>query len=75
MVLLAAAVSLRMFRMGGVQKMVLGGIGGGFLLFVLAKVTGDLSQAGLLAPVAASALPALVGGLAGLITLLYQEDG
>jgi lipopolysaccharide export system permease protein len=75
MVLLAAAVSLRFFRFGGVQKMVLGGITGGFFLFVLAKITGDLSNAGLMPPLAAAALPALLGGVTGLVTLLYQEDG
>jgi lipopolysaccharide export system permease protein len=75
MVLLAAAVSLRFFRFGGVQKMVLGGIIGGFFLFVLAKITGDLSKAGLMPPLAAAASPALFGGITGLVTLLYQEDG
>jgi lipopolysaccharide export system permease protein len=75
MVLLAAAVSLRFFRFGGVQKMVLSGIGGGFLLYVLAKITGDLSKAGLMPAAAAASLPAFVGGLTGVITLLYQEDG
>jgi lipopolysaccharide export system permease protein len=75
MVLLAAAVSLRFFRFGGVQKMVLGGITGGFFLFVLAKITGDLSKAGLMPPLAAATLPALFGGVTGLLTLLYQEDG
>ena len=75
MVLLAAAVSLRFFRFGGVQKIVLGGIAAGFLLYVLAKITGDLSKAGLMAPVAAAALPPAVGGVTGLIALLYQEDG
>jgi lipopolysaccharide export system permease protein len=61
MVLLAAAVSLRFFRFGGVQKMVLGGITGGFFLFVLAKITGDLSKAGLMPPLAALALPPCEG--------------
>jgi len=73
--MLAAAVSLRLFRFGGVQKMVLGGIVGGFLLYVMSKVTGDLSKAGLISAVAAAGLPPLAGGLTGLITLLYQEDG
>ena len=50
MVLLAASVSLRFFRIGGVQKMVLGGVAAGFLLYVLAKVTGDLSKAELMSP-------------------------
>ena len=70
-----ASVSLRFFRMGGVQKVVLGGIAAGFVLYVLAKITGDLSKAGLMSPMAAAGLPALVGGLTGLTTLLYQEDG
>jgi lipopolysaccharide export system permease protein len=75
MVLLAAAVSLRFFRFGGVQKIVLGGIGAGFLLFVTAKITGDLSKAGLMAPLTAAALPPAMGAVTGVIALLYQEDG
>ena len=75
MVFLAAAVSLRFFRFGGVQKMVLSGVAAGFLLYVLSKVTEDLSKAELMPSVAAAWLPVLVGGLAGFIALLYQEDG
>ena len=75
MVFLAAAVSLRFFRFGGVQKMVLSGVAAGFLLYVLSKVTEDLSKADLLHPVAAAWLPVFVGGLTGFIALLYQEDG
>jgi lipopolysaccharide export system permease protein len=75
MVLLAAAVSLRFFRFGGVQKIVLGGIGAGFLLYVMAKITGDLSKAGLLSAFSAAGLPPAVGAVTGLIALLYQEDG
>jgi lipopolysaccharide export system permease protein len=75
MVLLAAAVSLRFFRFGGVQKMILSGVAAGFLLYVLSKVTEDLSKAELMHPVAAAWLPVLVGGVTGFIALLYQEDG
>jgi lipopolysaccharide export system permease protein len=75
MVFLAAAVSLRFFRFGGVQKMVLSGVAAGFLLYVLQKVTEDLSKAELMQPIAAAWLPVLVGGLTGFIALLYQEDG
>lgn len=75
MVMLAAAVSLRFFRMGGVQKMVLSGVGSGFLLYVLSKVTEDLSKAELMHPIAAAWLPVCVGGLTGFLALLYQEDG
>ena len=75
MVLLAAAVSLRFFRFGGIQKMVLSGVAAGFLLYVLSKVTEDLSKAELMHPVAAAWLPVFVGGVTGFIALLYQEDG
>ncbi len=75
MVLLAAAVSLRNFRFGGVQKMVLGGVAAGFLVYVLSKVTEDLSKVGLLNAVTAAWFPVVVGGLTGLVVLLYQEDG
>jgi lipopolysaccharide export system permease protein len=75
MVMMAAAVSLRFFRFGGVQKMVLSGVGAGFLLYVLSKVTEDLSKAELMHPIAAAWLPVCVGGLTGFLALLYQEDG
>jgi lipopolysaccharide export system permease protein len=63
MVMLAASVSLRFFRMGG------------FLLYVLSKVTEDLSKAELMHPIAAAWLPVCVGGLTGFLALLYLEDG
>ncbi|MGA9089391.1 MAG: LPS export ABC transporter permease LptG [Bradyrhizobium sp.] len=75
MVMVAAAVSLRFFRFGGVQKMVLSGVGAGFLLYVLSKVTEDLSKAELMHPIASAWLPVCVGGLTGFLALLYQEDG
>ncbi|KIZ42762.1 MULTISPECIES: LPS export ABC transporter permease LptG [Rhodopseudomonas] len=75
MVMLAASVSLRFFRFGGVQKMVLSGVAAGFLLYILSKVTEDLSKAELMNPLAAAWLPVSVGGLAGFLALLYQEDG
>lgn len=75
MVFLAAAVSLRFFRFGGVQKMILSGVASGFLLYVLSKVTEDMTKAELMHPAAAAWLPVLAGGLTGFIALLYQEDG
>ena len=73
MVLLAASVSLRFFRFGGVQKMILSGISAGFLLFVLSKITEDMSKSELLSPVAAAWV--VIGSLTGFVALLYQEDG
>jgi lipopolysaccharide export system permease protein len=75
MILLAASVSLRAFRFGGVPQRILMGFGAGFSLFVLSKVTGDLSKADLLWPVLAAWLPVAAGGLSGLLVLLHEEDG
>lgn len=74
-VLLAASVSLRFFRFGGVPHMVLGGVAAGFLLYVLSKVTEDLSKAQLMHSVTAAWLPVAAGALTGIVTLLFQEDG
>ena len=74
-VLLGAAVSLRFFRFGGVQKMVLSGVLAGFLLYVLSKVTDDMTKAGLMHPVAAAWLGVVIAGVVGVTALLYQEDG
>jgi lipopolysaccharide export system permease protein len=75
MVLLASAVSLRFFRFGGVQKMVMSGVLAGFLLYVLSKVTEDLSKAELMSATAAAWLPVAVGMCTGFVVLLFQEDG
>jgi lipopolysaccharide export system permease protein len=75
MVLVAAAVSLRFFRFGGITSMVLTGIAAGFALYVMSKVFDDMSKAELLPPLAAAWLPVLAGGLTGFVALLYQEDG
>ena len=55
--------------------MVLSGIAAGFLLYVLSKVTEDLSKAELMHPITAAWLPVAVGSLVGLLALLHQEDG
>jgi lipopolysaccharide export system permease protein len=75
MVLLASSVSLRAFRFGGVPQRILMGVGAGFSLYVLSKVTGDLSKADLLWPTLAAWLPVAAGGLTVLLVLLNEEDG
>jgi lipopolysaccharide export system permease protein len=75
MILLAASVSLRAFRFGGVPQRILMGVTAGFSLYVLSKVTGDLSKADLLYPTLAAWLPVAAGGLSGLLVLLHEEDG
>ena len=46
MVLLASCFSLRLFRMGGIQKMISGSVGAGFVLYVATKIVGDLGGVG-----------------------------
>ena len=75
MVLIAATVSLRFARFGGIGWMILGGIGAGFVLYVVTKIAKDLGNAGLVDPSAAAWSPAVVGMLIGFTVLLNQEDG
>lgn len=75
MVIVAATVSLRFFRFGGVGKLVLGGVAAGFALYVIRQVMEGLGASGLVAAPVAAWFPAVVGSLLGTLTLLYQEDG
>jgi len=75
MVLVAASVSLRFFRFGGVARMVLSGVVAGFMLYVATELMEDLGASGLVSPMVAAWFPAVVGSLLGTLALLYQEDG
>jgi lipopolysaccharide export system permease protein len=75
MVAIAAAVSLRVFRLGGVGKMILGGVLAGFLLYVSTKLAEELGEGGILYPAVAAWFPVVLGALTGCLVLLYQEDG
>jgi len=75
MVLIAASVSLRVFRFGGVGQAILGGVAAGFLLYVFTKLAEDLGEAGIVHPVIAAWFPAVVGALMGVLILLHREDG
>ncbi len=75
MVLIAATVSLRVFRFGNIGRMILGGVVAGFVLYVITKLVGDLGAAGAVTPFAAAWTPPLVAMLIGTTVLLYQEDG
>ncbi len=75
MVLVAASVSLRFFRFGGVARMVTSGVVAGFVLYVATKVGEDLGSAGSLSTVASAWMPVALGSLLGVLALLHQEDG
>jgi lipopolysaccharide export system permease protein len=75
MVMIAAAVSMRVFRFGGVGKMIVGGVLAGFLLYVTARLAEELGEGGIIHPAAAAWFPVVFGSLMGCLVLLYQEDG
>jgi lipopolysaccharide export system permease protein len=75
MVFVAASVSLRFFRFGGVAMMVLGGVAAGFMLYVATELMAELGASGIISSSVAAWFPAVVGSLLGTLALLYQEDG
>ncbi len=75
MVLLAATVSLKSFRSGGIQTMIVTGLIGGLSFFLLAEVSRQIGVAGLVPPWAAVWLPIVMVILISLTVLLHQEDG
>jgi len=75
MVFVAASVSLRFFRFGGVAIMVLGGVAAGFVLYVATELMAELGASGIISSLVAAWFPAVVGSLLGTLALLYQEDG
>ncbi len=75
MVIIAASVSLRFFRFGGVSRLVLYGVTAGFVLYICTQIAEDLGAAGVLSAPVAAWFPAIVGSLLGTLVLLHQEDG
>jgi lipopolysaccharide export system permease protein len=75
MVILAATVSLRSFRSGGTQTMVIVGMVGGVGFFLLAEVSRQVGVAGLVSPATAVWVPIGLALLVSLTVLLHQEDG
>lgn len=75
MVLLAATVSLRSFRSGGIQTMVVTGMVGGFGFFLMAEVSRQIGVAGLASPRIAVWMPVTIAVLITTTVLLHQEDG
>lgn len=75
MVLLAATVSLRSFRSGGIQTMVTLGLVGGFGFFLFSEISRQVGIAGLAPPSVAVGVPVVIGLCCALTVLLHQEDG
>lgn len=75
MVFLAATVSLRSFRSGGIQTMVIAGMVGGFGFFLFAEISRQIGAAGLAPVWAAIWVPVFLAILCSVTVLLHQEDG
>jgi len=75
MVLIAASVSLRLVRLGGVTRAIAGGVVAGFVLYIGSAVASDLGEAGAVPPVLAAWLPGLAAAMIGASALLHTEDG
>lgn len=75
MALLAAGCSMRASRRGGVGKMIAAGVGAGFALFLLDKISDEFGQAGTLPVTLAAWVPSIAGLLLALALLLHLEDG
>jgi lipopolysaccharide export system permease protein len=75
MVLLGATVSLRSFRSGKIQTMVVTGMLGGFGFFLMSEVSRQVGVAGIVPPSVAVWTPVVVGGCLSLAVLMHQEDG
>ena len=75
MVLIAATVSLRVFRFGNIGRLILGGAVAGFVLYVAGELARGLGSVGIVPPILAAWSPAVVASLIGFTILLYQEDG
>ena len=75
MVLLGATVSLRSFRSGRIQTMVVTGMLGGFGFFLMAEVSRQVGVASLVSPLTAIWVPVIAATFVSLTVLLHQEDG
>lgn len=75
MVLLGATVSLRAFRFGRIQIMVIIGLVSGFGFFILLEISRQIGLSGLTPPRIAAWVPVAVGCLLSVTALLHQEDG
>jgi lipopolysaccharide export system permease protein len=75
MVLLAATVSLRLTRRGGVMLLVGFGVAAGFLLYITVDISQALGLAGSVPVPLAAWAPAAAATLLGLATLFHLEDG
>ncbi len=75
MVMIAATCSLKAFRFGRIQTMVLTGLTGGFGFFIFSELSRKVGASGVVPVTVAAWAPALTALLLAATVLLHQEDG
>ncbi len=75
MVLIAATCSLRTFRLGRIQTMIIVGMLMGVGFFIFAEISRQFGLAGKVAPEIAAWVPLLAWSFIVLTVLMHQEDG
>lgn len=75
MLILSAAFSLRLTRLGGLAGLAGAGVGLGFVVFFFNEFSGALANADIIPLFAAAWAPPVVALLSGLALLCYTEDG
>ncbi len=75
MVLMGATVSLKSFRSGKIQTMVVYGMLAGFGFLLMAEVSRQIGVAGLVSPTLAVWTPVAIAVVVTATVLLHQEDG
>ncbi|MDX1541868.1 MAG: LPS export ABC transporter permease LptG [Geminicoccaceae bacterium] len=75
MLLIGTTFSLRLTRRGGTSLLVMGGLGAGFLFYIMSDVVFAIGLSGRLPVILAAWTPAGIAILLGVTTLLHLEDG
>jgi lipopolysaccharide export system permease protein len=75
MVLVAATSSLRPFRFGKIQTMVIAGLTAGFAFFIFGEISRQLGGTEFVPPWVAAWAPGAIASFLALSVLLHQEDG
>jgi lipopolysaccharide export system permease protein len=75
MTLVAATCSLRAFRFGGIQTMVIAGLSAGFGFYVFSELSRKLGASGLVSITVSAWMPIVIAILVAVTMLLHQEDG
>jgi lipopolysaccharide export system permease protein len=75
MTLMAATCSLRAFRFGKIQTMVIAGLGAGFGFYVFSELSRKLGAAGMVSVTVSAWMPIVIAMLGAVTILLHQEDG